>query len=122
MVNLSNGITYIGLGNILLQTSRFGIGPYMHGIHPKPMVYWGEPHTSASALKCLSACPWPHTLNVFFQCCVFSKFGFQIQVARDSSNAEWLSRHRNKLASGSASVARLRQRLGKLDRNNIASI
>ena len=60
---------------------------------------------------CLSVrvctCPRPHTVNVFFQYCVFSKFGFHIssgvdkhKIARDSSNAERLSR----------------QRLGKLDR------
>ena len=35
-------------------------------------------------VKCLSVCtsvhPRPHTIKVFFQYCVFSKFGFHIQV------------------------------------------
>ena len=71
-----------------------------------------EPHTSESALKCLSVMSVrtfvrlrSHTVNVFFQYCVFSKFGFHIQalalsgvdkhkIARDSSNAERLSRQR----------------------------
>ena len=90
-----------------------------------------EPHTSESALKCLSvcvracvrACPWPHTVNVFFQYCVFSKFGFQIQLAslagqaqdresveRHSSNAERLSRRQTETKQARQEQDRERQR------------
>ena len=81
---------------------------------------------------------WPHTVNVFFQYCVFSKFGFQIQLASQAQDCESLPRdtaptqngwadarrrlYRNKIASGSASVGRLsRRRLGKLDTNKIVN-
>ena len=90
----------------------------------------------------LYVCTWPHTVNVFFQYCVFSKFGFQIQLAcyiagqvqdreslpRDTAPTQngWADARRrldrNKIASGSASVGRLsRRRLGKLDTNKIVS-
>ena len=94
---------------------------------------------------CLYAvCTWPHTVNVLFQYCVFSKFGFQIEsasLAGQAQDRESLSRDtaptqngwadarrrlgkldRNKIASASASVGRLsRRRLSKLDTNKIVN-